>query len=286
MPKGLSRVFSHLLQLIVRGLMPFTDNRGGGKVALYLPKGQVYRVSDYCGNLHFNVDTTYPIEGTIWLSGVYDIRTTRFLQRFLQPGDIVLDVGANCGALTLVAAQQVNPGKVYAFEPAPDIRSRLQANLALNPALQSQVEVVSAALGSTQRQLFYQADRGCQGNGRLAETSGLPVEVMPLDDWLEQTAIARIDLIKIDTEGMEFDILQGAQRAIAQYHPTIHFETLPAFFATTPYTIQTLYEFLAGFGYQIRNPEPPYAPVPFTGPYPPNSAAIHPSRLKQLQISF
>src|SRR6476646_8797555 len=133
MSQILIQVYSQLLQILVKLFVKRTG-RGGVKFVRFLPKAQQHLVKNYAGNFQFQVDTTYPIEASVWLAGVYDFTTTQFLQQVLREDDVFLDIGANCGAITLVAASIIKTGKIYAFEPGPIIRSRLQANLDLNPS--------------------------------------------------------------------------------------------------------------------------------------------------------
>jgi FkbM family methyltransferase len=262
------------VQAIVRSLVQLTG-RGGGKFAQLLPPGETFLIQNYFQHLKFQVDTTYPMEATTWLAGVYDPQTTRFLKAVIQPGDVVLDVGANCGALTLVAASLVANGRVYAFEPSPTIWQRLQTNINLNPIVQSQVQVLPLGLGATHQQLLYYEDPNYPGNGALHQTQGDPVDVVPLDEWVTATAIPKIDVIKIDVEGMEYEVLMGAKATLTRFQPLLYFETLPIFFTHKPYTVRSLYEFLIELDYRIHYPQPPYAQVPLSGPYPTNSVAVH-----------
>jgi len=131
---SLSRIYCLALRTCVQSLFRLTG-RGGGRFAQLLPKGETFLMQNYCRDLNFQIDTTYPMEATLWLTGVYESQTTAFLRAVLRPGDTVLDVGANCGALTLVMANLVRSGKVYAFEPGATIRDRLRHNLDLNPNL-------------------------------------------------------------------------------------------------------------------------------------------------------
>ena len=275
-------VWSKILQIIVRPIAILTG-RGGGKFAQLLPPNQNYLVTNYCG-YKFNINTTYPMESAIWLSGTYEVTTTKFLRQVLRKGDVFLDIGANCGAVTLVAASAIAGGKIYAFEPGNTIRSRLQANVDLNPLLQNIVQVVPFGLGLKTGKLLYYEDENYRGNGALFDSQGIPVDVLSLDDWVEQEKIDKIDAIKIDVEGMEYDVMLGGKLTLEKYHPIIYFETLPIFFTNKSYTIQTIYEFLASLGYRIVSPIKPYNEIGFSGAYPANSVAIHPSRAERLNL--
>lgn len=277
-------IWSKFLQSIVK-IIAILTGRGGGKFAKLLPANQNYLINNYCGVYKFNVNTTYPMESAIWLSGVYEIGTTNFLRKVLREGDVFLDIGANCGAVTLIAASAIAEGKIYAFEPGETIRSRLQANIDLNPSLKNIVKVVPFGLGLKTGKLLYYEDKNYRGNGALFDSQGIPVDVLSLDDWASLEKIDKIDAIKIDVEGMEYDVMLGGKLTLEKYHPIIYFETLPIFFSNKSYTIQTIYEFLSGLGYKIVSPTKPYDSIPMTGPYPANSVAIHPSRVDRLTLA-
>ncbi|MBE9226770.1 FkbM family methyltransferase [Phormidium sp. LEGE 05292] len=276
-------IVSNIYRSIVK-IISLLTGRGAGKFATILPKGQRYLVKNYCGLYNFYVDTTYPIEASIWLGGVYDIVTTNFLHKVIRPGDVFLDVGANCGALTLVAASVISDGKIYAFEPGVTIRSRLQANIDVNPQLKDCIEVVPLGLGLTKSQLFYHEDENYRGNGSLHISYGVPVEIISLDEWVLQENISRIDVIKIDVEGMEYDVLLGGKATLEKFRPLIYFETLELFYSDKQHKIRDIYEFLANFEYKIVRPTSPHLEVSFASPYPANSVAVPASKLERLKI--
>jgi len=275
-------LLSNIFRLVVKVISRLTG-RGAGKFATILPKGQTYLVKNYCGLYNFHVDTTYPIESSIWLCGSYDLVTTKFLRKFIRSGDVFLDVGANCGALTLVAASVIGEGKVYAFEPGFSIRSRLQANIDANPQLQQRVKVVPLGLGLTKSQLFYHEDQNYRGNGALHISYGIPVDVISLDEWVLQENIERIDVIKIDVEGMEFDVLLGGKTVLEKFRPLIYFETIELFYREKPEQISKIYEFLKSLGYKIVKPTSPHLEISVSGPYPANSVGIHVSKCDGLK---
>lgn len=277
-------IVSNIYRLIVRIISRLTG-RGTGKFATILPKGQRYLVKNYCGRYNFYVDTTYPIEASVWLSGVYDIVTTNFLRKVIRPGDVFLDVGANCGALTLVAASVISDGKIYAFEPGAAIRSRLQANIDGNSQLKDLIEVVPLGLGLTKSQLFYHEDQNYRGNGSLHINYGVPVEMISLDEWVLQENISKIDVIKIDVEGMEYDVLLGGKATLEKFRPLIYFETLELFYGNKQFKIRDIYEFLTNLEYKIVRPTSPHLEVSFASPYPANSVAVPANKLERLKIN-
>lgn len=276
-------IVSNIYRLIVRIISRLTG-RGAGKFATILPKGQSYLVKNYCGVYNFYVDTTYPIESSVWLGGVYDIVTTKFLRKVIRPGDVFLDVGANCGALTLVAASLIGDGKIYAFEPGTAIRSRLQANIDANGDLGDRVKVIPFGLGLTKSQLFYHEDENYRGNGSLHISYGTPVEIISLDEWVLQENISRIDVMKIDVEGMEYDVLLGGKATLEKFRPLIYFETIELFYGESQHKIRDIYEFLANLGYKIVRPTLPHLEVNFAGDYPANSVAVPASKFDRLKI--
>jgi FkbM family methyltransferase len=275
------RIYHQFLQIIVRLLCRLTG-KGGGKFTRLLVPGQTYLINNYCGNLNLNIDTSYPMESSIWLAGVYEVITTKFLKEVIREGDVFLDIGANCGALTLVAANLIGKGKVYAFEPGPKVRERLQSNINLNPHLQDIITVIPQGLGLNQEQVFYNEDLNYRGNGSLYEPQGIPVEILALDQWVAREKLEKIDLLKIDVEGMEYDVLRGGKTVLETYQPIIYFETLPIFYETSLHNIKTIYEFLESLGYKIVRPTKPHSEVSFIGPYPANSVAIPASKMERL----
>jgi len=90
-----------------------------------------------------------PIEKHIYYQGYFEWKETQFVRKCLDEGDIVFDVGANIGWYTLLAASLVkNTGKVFAFEPLPESRRRLNENCLLNKL--ENVEIFGFAVGKAQ----------------------------------------------------------------------------------------------------------------------------------------
>jgi FkbM family methyltransferase len=143
---------------------------------------------------------------------------TQLTLRHLQPGDVYVDVGANIGYYTLVAAQRVgSQGKVIAYEPDPKNFALLQANVELNHL--SQVQVFPYALydKNSEGKLFLSDDNF--GDHRLYDAStsrdSRNITLVHGGEYLSQQT-ERIDFLKIDTQGAEFFVVNGLQSLIME----------------------------------------------------------------------
>jgi FkbM family methyltransferase len=156
------------------------------------------------------------------LQEIYWDRVYERLEDFVsQSGWTVFDVGANSGVYTV---QQARRGAhVYAFEPNPDCYRRLRKSVGLNN-LENRVTAANCALGAVAgcAQLLVPGRLTMAGSLRpgwtYAGATGLKVEVQTLDRVVQALGINRIDLLKIDVEGFELDVLQGA----CETFPLIH----------------------------------------------------------------
>lgn len=156
------------------------------------------------------------LTGNIYL-GLQECKDMAFALHLLRPGDLFLDVGANLGSYSLLAAG-VAGADGLAFEPMPSTFARLQEALALN-GLGRRTEARNLALASPAQvaagqQLAFSADRDCQNSFVDASYTGrtIVVEVSTLD---AQCAGLSPTLMKVDVEGFEQDVLRGAQAVLA-----------------------------------------------------------------------
>jgi FkbM family methyltransferase len=181
----------------------------------------------------------------------------------LQPGDTFIDIGANIGLYSILAARRVGAtGRVLSFEPSPREFSRLLANLALNEA--GAVTPFSVALGSTPG--FFDlhiapthtglntlqvsdAARHAFGGDRVQR-----VGVVRFDDAIAPLlAGQRAKLMKIDVEGAEMDVLMGMEKSLAAgFVDRIVVEITPKFLSAFGRTKDELYDLMERHGYAPR----------------------------------
>jgi len=169
----------------------------------------------------------------------------------------VFDVGANVGTYTQ-ALLRLAPGvEIHAFEPHPSTFTRLAERMAGQKVTlrhqaisdhEAMLELYDFALadGSTQASLSREAVAIFDG-----DIVAHPVRATTIDAYMAETGIAHLALLKIDTEGLDLKVLQGAQRAIRERRiARIQFEFVPANIATHT-TMRDMFEALPG--YRLQN---------------------------------
>jgi len=152
--------------------------------------------------------------------GEFEPAERAFVGRFLRAGMTALDIGAHHGLYTLLASKLVGPnGQVFAFEPSPRERKALRLNVGLNRC--KNVVIEGLALGNEEGEgSLYVVDgheTGCNSlrpPALTGETSPIQVRVTSLDGWLGTHLAKSVDFIKLDVEGGELSVLQGAQRLL------------------------------------------------------------------------
>ena len=159
-----------------------------------------------------------------WLGG-YERQHQRLLVRLLQPGDVFFDAGAHVGFYTLLASRQVGAtGRVVAFEPNPRNLAFLRRHVALNRA--TNVTIVEAAVSSDVG--FVQFDlSGDSAMGHVTQDDGgLRVASLSLDAWVAENGILPT-VMKIDVEGHEPPVLEGADMTLSQGRPKVVLSVAP-----------------------------------------------------------
>jgi|SRR5581483_6146158 FkbM family methyltransferase len=166
---------------------------------------------------------------------------TALFRAVVQPGMCVADIGAHIGYYTLLAAQAVgSKGRVLAFEAAPSNFELLQYNLARNRCARI-VTAENVAITDRARQLELYLSNHNTGDHRIfpsnayddqlfnegkARTS-VPIRGIALDEYLADHGIARVDVIKMDVQGAEWDALRGMRRTLEQPHIIMFMEYWP-----------------------------------------------------------
>ena len=174
---------------------------------------------------------------------------------FLTPGAVAIDIGASLGEWTLPLSRAVSAaGRVIAAEPAPRSAAALEATLAAN--FLHQAEVIRIAIGGRDGIAEFAAPivtsaRSDTGTARIgpacAGHEGLRVSLRSLDSLAVERGLDRVDLIKIDVEGHERQVLDGAASVLERHHPVLVLETGHEALEDR----RVIHDRLCGLGYRI-----------------------------------
>ena len=149
------------------------------------------------------------------INGVYGELDTKIIREEIHEGDIVIDVGANIGYYTLIFAQLVgSSGKVFAFEPEPKNFEILRKNIEINnyQNIIAEQKIVSDESGMTKLFIAEQGIVGHRINQQKSSQKFIEVESIILDNYIKKLNLDnKINFIKIDVEGSEPKVLEGAK---------------------------------------------------------------------------
>jgi FkbM family methyltransferase len=148
------------------------------------------------------------------------------LDKFLSPGSVMLDVGANLGLFTLAASRLVGAsGRVAAFEPTQSTFSILEKNLLLNGITNVMPLRIALSDHAGKARLYHEAD--FSRNSLVADAAGQESEEVvtrTLDEVLPELKVGRVDFIKIDVEGADELVCRGAMQTLRTHCPAVLFE--------------------------------------------------------------
>lgn len=196
------------------------------------------------------------MQSEILRSGVYERRVAEVILAVGKPGDLMLDVGANMGQHSLIAAW--HGLRVHAFEPLPRLALRLKANLALN-RLEERVSVFESAVSSVEGSAtLHEMDRADDGSHSLLASAterqqrDVEVRTVTIDGHLKAHSCGPPAIIKIDVEGAEALVLDGAKQTLhAPDAPVVLLETGHHSASVLGETADTVLNRLLKMGYRV-----------------------------------
>jgi len=170
--------------------------------------------------LEISVNPNEELGHSLATTGIYDLLMSEMICRLVEPGDVAVDVGANIGYATSLMAIRAGPhGRVFAFEPHTKTCAALEQNVSrwrTNRTLAS-IEIARAALSDHEGTAMLHEPAGFERNAGLASLARAPasgsesmeVELRRLDSAMAP-APASIGMIKVDVEGHELAVFEGA----------------------------------------------------------------------------
>jgi FkbM family methyltransferase len=206
-------------------------------------------------NMHLYSDSRISLD---IYQGKFELQEQKFLNTFLKEGDIFIDIGANLGLFTLIAARCVgNKGSVYAFEPCSRTFKRLLENVELNHFANVSCYQLALSDHAGQREMTILSN-GFDAWNSLTHTSRNPfatqrVDCITWDDFSKQHGLlGSVTMLKIDVEGWEKNVILGGAEALSRKDaPLLQVEFSDATSRAAKITCKELYQTLLELGYQV-----------------------------------
>lgn len=195
------------------------------------------------------------VDKEIYLHGVYEPEILRLLRAYVAEDSVCLDVGSNIGQHALFMAHLAKEGKVYAFEPIKSLfeqinkskeRNNFENLMVENIGLSDKNEVVTIHINNLN---FGMSTIIPRKDFNASET--IRTRIFS-DFWNDRL---RIDVVKIDVEGYEYQVLRGMEKELRKYSPVILFEFSPIFYKKINIKNEAILEFLFDIGYELFDVE-------------------------------
>ena len=190
------------------------------------------------------------INADLFINRIREPQATRYVQTLMQPWWTVVEIGANIGYYAMMEAKRVK--QVYAIEPGPSNYNQLVANVKLNKY--ANIESYPLAIGDHNGEIGFEIAKACNWS-RIAmtnETATVTVQMQTLDSFVAANRIKHVDYLRMDVEGYEFAIIQGARKTIEKDRPDMFIEVHRDRLADYGHSQLEFMEMLAGYGYYIR----------------------------------
>jgi FkbM family methyltransferase len=193
------------------------------------------------------------VDAAIFVHGVMEPNFLRLISSNLKSTDVFFDIGSNIGQHGLYASRFCST--VYCFEPITRLFEQLSLTIAKNNF--TNIKALNLALGSNNGVMPIFSDAYNMGASSILFNKNKSLEQMvsvrKLDDFIEQTP-TRIDMMKIDVEGFEWEVLQGAEKTMRKYKPMLLIEySLPWYNQIDSNHGKKIFDFLASIYSQIYN---------------------------------
>ena len=195
-------------------------------------------------NFYMLLKPTEHIQQQLFWYGYYEKELGILLKKIVRANEVFLDIGANIGYFSLLAATNSSSSRVISFEPVKKLFQELNENISINNI--KNITPVNAAVGeiNEEREIFLSApgNMGMSSFQQPENYSGKKekVTVIAIDDWFKTSGLAKIDLIKLDIEGSELTALKGMKEVLQKQRPVLIIEINPetlSLFSLKPFDI-------------------------------------------------
>lgn len=184
---------------------------------------------------------------SLWLNPEDRKDDDNFFQSYLMKNDNVIDVGANIGSLTLLAASIVKPtGMVFSIEPHPKIFQYFQNNIALNHF--HNIKIFQNSVGEVEKTTHLSNLKSDDQNATLMTSNGLEISQKTIDQLIPHDI--HINLMKIDVEGYEKFVFLGSEK-ILKNTDCVYFEAVSKQYKKYGYNFKEIFDILSNLNFKI-----------------------------------
>jgi FkbM family methyltransferase len=208
-------------------------------------------------NFFWRIDDPRTAIACLAVTGEYEVLETKILKFFASNSEIIFDVGANVGYYAIelgIAMRQT--AVIHSFEPIPESFEQLQKNVILNSAA-DKVICNQSAISNSEGEMVLYKPRTSGSSASSArnlhpneEVETVEVPMTTLDKYMISHSLEKLDLLKIDVEGSELMVVEGALESIQRHQPVIFAELLRKWCAQFGYSPNLVLEILFPLGYR------------------------------------
>jgi FkbM family methyltransferase len=218
-------------------------------------------INDFDGDMRFRVDRASYMGSLTYWRGYHSYSELCCLARLLKPWMVFADVGANRGEFTVFAAKRLPDGRVLSFEPLRSTYQELLENVRLNDLKNVSTFECGLAEAAGARELYTSDDLTAHGSwheglGTLYQTDYRAtllgtVKLRKFDEVAQQSQLQTLQCMKIDVEGAELAVLQGARECIERFRPLLLLEINRETFEAAGYSKWEIIDFLRRYDYRL-----------------------------------
>lgn len=246
-------IFSKIMRLIGQIFIRLSQIDARLSRSILVKKGHERDLYKTRFNELYWLDKNNYLDQCIIRDGYFEKNSTNATLQLVKKGDIVFDVGANIGYYSVLLAKLVGPkGRVFSFEPTNYFSQVLKKNIEVNNSYN--VETFNLGLSDKAQDLEIHIDGP---SATLHDSVSAPytnseiIKLVPLDDFIKQIDLERLDFIKIDVDGHEPFFFLGSGKTLEKFNPIILLEISHLHYLRAGFTAWDFYDFLKTRNYRI-----------------------------------
>jgi len=206
------------------------------------------------GGFYMLVRPSEHIQQQLFWYGYYEKELGDLIKTSLKPGDVFLDMGANIGYFSLLAATKEPTSKVFSFEPVINLFQKLEENISINHVKNITAFNIAVGEREEEKEIFISGsdNSGMSSFHQPENYSGKKekVKVVTIDGWFKTAGVSKVDLVKLDIEGSELAALRGMAGVLQNFKPLIIAEINPETLGTFDLDPSAIFDYLNKLDYK------------------------------------